>query len=88
MDEVGAGVGARCGKASLKDASFLDCASWVGAAAGAGADAGAGSDRMGIEVGVGCCGSALLDDDDHSQPMLPVWCVSVEPVSMQEERAL
>lgn len=72
VDEVGAD--ARCGKASLKEVSFLDCASSVGVDVGAGA--GAGSDRMGIEVGVGCCGSAVLEEDDHSQPILLVLCLS------------
>lgn len=70
VDEVGAD--ARCGKASLKEISFLDCASSVGVDVGAGA----GSDRMGIEVGVGCCGSAVLEEDDHSQPILLVLCLS------------
>ena len=46
---------------SLEFAGGVDCA---------GAGAGAGSERMGIEVGVGCCGSAVLDAEVHSQPIL------------------
>jgi hypothetical protein len=64
-------AGARCGKASWKDAS-------LGSAGGVDG-AGAGSERMGIEVGVGCCGSALLDAGVHSQPILSA-CNAVEPV--------
>lgn len=56
-------AGARCGKASWKSSLELGCE---------GVEEGAGSERMGIEVGVGCCGSALLSDDVHSQPILTV----------------
>lgn len=75
---MGVDAEARWGKASLKDASS-ECAGGV-------ASAGAGSERMGIEVGVGCWGSALLEDD-HNQPILSVsdMCLGVlEPLSFRD----
>jgi hypothetical protein len=81
--------GPRWGWAAWKSASFWACTCVCDCDEGADA----GADRMGIEVGVGCGGSALLSgdrpEDDHNQPIVVVyWCLFLKALRLEPVRCV